>query len=238
MFHEMNEEEISVSAELIIADLSILTGIKVPTGNSFATLTEYTIASLKEDYPFYTVPLFKLAFKKHASVLTIGEEKSFGRTLSLNDIHQVMNAYSNEILDANREVDEILSKQVEEKILTEDEKQNVIRQSIQQQYESGIYDCTFATFNQLLRDGMLSADSLNKQGFKALQTIKEKYLKIIQSIPIKDEGESIKFQIERKDVQAKYVLICEIEDETKAEVAGLYLQWCKDNKVEKIYYPE
>ena len=75
MFGEMGERNLLLSAQLIIADLKLLSGLKLPTGDAFSRMTELLAESLKEDYPFFTVPLVKIAIKKNVSVLTAGKEK-------------------------------------------------------------------------------------------------------------------------------------------------------------------
>jgi hypothetical protein len=248
MFRDMNEEKLFTSAQEILTTLALITGIKIPTGESFNKLAGLVAESLYKDYSFYSVPLMKQGLKKHATILIAGENKSYGRTLSLADIHQVMNEFTLEVHHANKEVDDLLNQQSQEKFLQETDKQNIIRKSIQQTYESGNFNCTFVDFNQLVRDGLLKEDAVKKTAWQAIQTLKEKYRKISESIATTTDrynnkgdrvsDENINGVLQKKNLSEKIMLLNELEEEIKAQTASLFMQWSKDNNVKALYKPE
>ena len=66
MFKDMGENNLHTAAELIIGDLSIMTGIKIPTGNALMRLTDLFAESLKQDYEFFSTSLMGIGLRNIA----------------------------------------------------------------------------------------------------------------------------------------------------------------------------
>ncbi len=224
-FNEMTGEQLLTSAEFIIAELNTMTGIKVPVLEQFSRLSILIAESLKDDYPGFTIPLIQLAFKKYAVILTTGENKSYGRTLSLNDVHQVLNAFNDQLKDASDEAEKITMSEAIQNNISEQDKENRIRQNIQERFERGELQCTYADFNQLIKDGLISEASCKKVSWDAIKELKEKYL----SIEVFEDKETCKGVIEKRNIDEKLALINELQDEIKGQIATLYLEWRKQN---------
>ncbi len=224
-FSEMTGEQLLASAEFIIAELNTMTGIKVPVLDQFSRLAILIAESLKDDYPGFTIPLIQLAFKKYAVILTTGENKSYGRTLSLNDVHQVLNAFNDNLKDASDEAEKIIMVETIQNNISEQEKENRIRQNIQERFERNELDCTYADFNQLVKDGLITEASCKKVSWDAVKKMKEKYL----SIQVFEDKETGKGIIEKRNLDEKIALINELQDEIKGQIATLYLEWRKQN---------
>lgn len=239
MFRDMGNEKLLTAAKKILADLNVLTGINLPENEPLSQLLIFLAESLKQDYEFMTVPLIIQAFKKHSGVLTTGKEKSYGRLLSLVDIHQIMDAYSMQIVQSNEEINKLLNEETEQTILSEQDKENIIRETIMHQLNESDFKCTYADFNQLMKDGFLTEKSLVKQAWPALQSLKKKYNELLNSVTgfKNDDPQSLKFLQSEKKYRDKIMLILEIENEIKGEVAGLFLKYCKENNNE-IYLNE
>lgn len=235
MFYEMSERNSETAASLIVADLALITGLKIPVGDAFNRLIQLTAESLRNDYSFYTTKLMLLGIKKHAHVLTTGKEKSYGRYLSLEDIHQVMSEYSLEVFNANKEVDEFFQKQAGEIKLNEQDAQNKMRKLLQEKYESKDFECCYSDFNQLLRDKFLTEDALKKQAWNCIKSLKEKYIQLSQKIVAPGDSESIKPAIEKKNYHEKIQMLTDIEDEIKAQTATLFLKYMHEKGVVKLY---
>lgn len=232
----MDGKQLIVSAKLIMADLSTVTGIALPTGNpntentALYQLIGYVAQSLNDDYKLLTVPLVKMAFVKHATVLTTGKEKSYGRILSLVDLQQVLNAFNDELQEALQEEEKINQAEVTNIILSQDDKENIIRKSIQDRFDKNEFDCTYADFNQLMKDGHLTEKALDKNGWEAMQNIKEKYRQLLTAAHTSADSdkESIKYSLQAKEIETKIALLAEIENEIKGIVADKFLQWKKE----------
>lgn len=236
MFRDMSNEKLLNAAKKLLADLNTLTGLPLPDEEPLSQLIIFVAESLKQDYEFLTAPLILQAFKKHSTVLTTGKEKSFGRALSLADIHQILDAYSMALVQSNEEINKILQAEAADIQLSEQDKENILRHGIQQQLNEGQFNCTYADFNQLAKDGFLSERSLIKQGWNGLQSLKKKYSEMLASVnSLKgDDAQSLKFALQAKNYREKLSMLSEIELEIKGEVAGLYLKYCKENN-KKIY---
>ncbi len=225
LFNEMTGEQLLTSAEFIISELSLMTGIKIPVQESFSRLSILIAESLKDDYPGFTIPLIQLAFNKYAVILTTGENKSYGRTLSLNDVHQVLNAFNDNLKDASEEAEKITMSEVIQNTISEQDKENRIRKNIQERFERGELECTYADFNQLIKDGLITEASCKKVSWDAIKKLKEKYL----SIKVFEDKETGKGLIEKRNINEKLALINELQDEIKGQIATLYLEWRKQN---------
>lgn len=238
MFRDMGERNRLTAAALIIADLALLTGIKFPTGDAFDRLKQYTAESLFKDYEYYSVPLVQKAMKQHASVLTSGEKKSYGRTLSLADFHQVMDCFCDQVRRANDEVQDALNKDATAKIVDAHHKENIIRSNIQRTYQQGDFDlCSYADFNQLVRDGLMPETYVKKVAWGAVQALKEKYKALSEKIATSDpnDPESVKGITEKRNVQEKLQLISQLEDEIKGEAVKAFMRWEKANNRTALY---
>jgi len=236
MFKDMGENNLHTAAELIIGDLSIMTGIKIPTGNALMRLTDLFAESLKQDYEFFSTSLMGIGLKKYCHVLTTGDQKSYGRTLSLADLHQVMNEFLAETQQADAEAKEVDAKAVSEKQFSEDEKQNIIRETIERTYQGGDFSyCTFADYNQLVRDKVLPEDAAKKNAWPVIKTLKEKYVRLAANVLADGKDGSVKGLVDQRNYQDKIHLLGEIENEAKAETVKMYKQWCKEQGRENIY---
>lgn len=193
--------------------------------------------SLKDDYEFYTVELIKLAFKKYALVLVQGKDKSFGRDLSIADVHVIMNAFIADKQIAEREYEQFRQKQNthKEAQITEDEKQNIIRRDIQEDFykyaltgNHGKY--TYVQYNQIHRDGLVQDKMHINYLSKSLQKVKEKYTKLLQECNNMKNGENAVAA-----VQAKLNIINEIEEAAKVNAIELYFTWLVKNGKTAVY---
>ena len=193
MFKDMGEKSLLASASLILADLGLITGLKMPEGTSASRLVQIASESLKNDYPFYTVQLIQKGVKEKAHVLTTGPEKKYGGQLSIADLHQVMNAFSQDVQEADKEVDAYMQKNIEQKNLSEEQKQNIIRKGIQETFESGDFSrCTYIDFNQMVRDGILKEGYLHDCAYAAFESLHKKYAMLRDTVPAGSTPESLR----------------------------------------------
>ena len=104
-----------------------------------------------------------------------------------------MNEFLAETQQADAEAKEVDAKAVSEKQFSEDEKQNIIRETIERTYQGGDFSyCTFADYNQLVRDKVLPEDAAKKNAWPVIKTLKEKYVRLAANVLADGKDGSVK----------------------------------------------
>jgi hypothetical protein len=135
-----------------MSELSVITGIKLPENQgSVTTLMQYTAAALVEHFGHYTMPMVRLAFQdiNPADI----SSKSYGRNLSVSDLHTVLDKILPQVQAASEEVEKVEQQEIVHREADAERGRHIMRQLIQEMLDKGDFStCTFAVFNQLAYD--------------------------------------------------------------------------------------
>lgn len=164
-FSEMSEKQIFIAIETFLGTVSMITGWNLPqikkdniyTPQGKMMINELCIA-LKTHYENLNYQELALAFRTHSQKI-----KEYGKDFNINFLHEIMNHYNAERQEAMEIERKIVEKKQEELKLSEDQKQSIVREGIQKDYEKYIngdkdflkYPVGHICYNQLLKDNMI-----------------------------------------------------------------------------------
>lgn len=236
-FLEMSEKQIFISIETFLGTVSMITGWNLPqikkdntyTPQGKMMINELCIA-LKTHYENLNYQELALAFRTHSQKI-----KEYGKDFNINFLHEIMNHYNAERQEAMEIERKIVEKKQEELKLSEDQKQSIVREGIQKDYEKYIngdkdflkYPVGHICYNQLLKDNMIDNNSYMNFMSEGLIILKKK----LNNRLLKAEKTEI------NEIKEKISTIIKIEEEAKNICYELYLDYCKKNKIVSIYTP-
>lgn len=236
VFSKMNLPDLTSCAEVILADIKIITGGTLINGIAFNRLVQLTAETLKDDYPLYNMDLFKLAIKKCAAKVI-----TYGKDISLSQITLIMDAFLSEKQEADQAEIKFNESKAIEVSLSDTQKQNIIRGYIQDFYteylKTGKHDkYTYAAFNQLVKDDLVKENLFHPLVWKALQSKKKFYKQVIEKGIIEDnDPQSLKGIVEKRKYAEKLELLTELENEAMAEAVVIYFEYAK-KRGDKVLY--
>lgn len=235
-FLEMSEKQIFIAIEMFLGSISMITGWNLPqikkdntyTPQGKMMINELCIA-LKTHYENLNYQELALAFRTHSQKI-----KEYGKDFNINFLHEIMNHYNAERQEAMEIERKIVENAKEEKKLTEAQQQNIIRESIESDYQSYIS----GTYNELRsKVGYIGYDQLVKDDFfenkesytnlmsKALIELKIEFKSLLDSA---NKSESI-------ELKNKLSILKKIEDIAKNKAYVLALEYFKTKNVACIY---
>jgi len=235
-FLEMSEKQIFMAIETFLGTVSMITGWNLPqikkdntyTPQGKMMINELCIA-LKTHYENLNYQELALAFRTHSQKI-----KEYGKDFNINFLHEIMNHYNAERQEAMEIERKIVENAKEEKKLTEEQKQNAIRQSIEDDYQKyllGEFDdlkerIGYIGYNQLAKDDFFK----NKDIYVSLMSnaLNELEIEFKELLSTATKSEAI-------NIQNKLSILKKIEDVAKNKAYMLALEYFKTKNVACIY---
>lgn len=168
-FIAMDKEELRISIETLLGQIKMITGWNLPP--IFDHNNQYTLqgkammnemaTTLKTNYENLTHSEIVLAFRNHSHKL-----KEYGKDFNINFLHEVMNGYSVERQEAIQLEQKIIDQKQEQKMLSQEQLENLTRKSIEETYQSYLQGHTEAlnslsghiNYEQLVADKIVDKD--------------------------------------------------------------------------------